>query len=186
MKKVFFFLFWGVVLLCSCGRQDREIAIARLKCENTPCVDSSCVFWDSKVNRCGTEKGLSLVYSRKYKKDSLEFYALLYDVLEEQERLFLNEVSMQRKMHINSLKSYLSKVNLNNKSRAEINKILLDIESDESLVDSLKYMNKFLIESTIDTIPVYKLLTNKERINPIVYHSWNIQILPPNKKKQKK
>ena len=158
----------GIGLLfffCNACSEEHQENFAKKKCNEIPCSEKECFFWNNEKKRCVTDEGLKKIYEHENNKDSIEFYEYLQNILDKQINLAVKMCGEKDEWPLDSLKFLLKKAKINeknimkidsSKSKAVLQKNL-QLFCNDVLLKKLEHQKIEIMNEIMENVSAYKI-----------------------------
>ena len=163
----------GIGLLfffCNACSEKHQENFAKKKCNEIPCSEKECFFWNNEKKRCVTDEGLKKIYEHENNKDSIEFYESLQNILDKQINLAVKTCGENDEWPLDSLKFLLKKAKISDKnimkidsskSKAVLQK-KLQFFCNDVLLKKLEHQKNEIMNEIRENVSAYKIYVEKD------------------------
>ena len=153
----------------ACSEEHQE-NFAKKKCNEIPCSEKECFFWNNDKKRCVTDEGLKKIYEHENNKDSIDFYAYLQKKIEEQIRYAVKMCGENNEWPLDSLKFLLKKAKISEKNIMKIDSskskaVLqndLQLFCSDVLLKKLEHQKIEIMNEIRENVSAYKIYVEKD------------------------
>ena len=153
----------------ACSEEHQE-NFAKKKCNEIPCSEKECFFWNNEKKRCVTDEGLKKIYEHENNKDSIEFYEYLQKILDKQINLAVKTCGKNDQWPLDSLKFLLKKAQIRDKYIMKIDSskskaVLqnnLQFFCNDVLLKKLEHQKIEIMNEIRENVSAYKIYAEKD------------------------
>ena len=121
--------------------QERQDDLGKKRCNNIPCEQNSCFFWNADEHRCVTDAGLEEIEKHKNGADSLFVQEYIRNILDKQIEVAYSEYT---------------------KKNAEILVFVKKVQKGRKKTDSIYQQGQLLLNELGQDSVLYKMLKREE------------------------